>query len=206
MEKQLATPDNYPLTVNSLMSAANQKSNREPVTNYQQGEIVRTLRELEEKRFVRYEMGARSEKYEQRFTHSHSLSRKQQALLSVMMLRGPQTIGELQTRTQRLYDFTDRSDLMVSLERLTQGDSPMVVLIPRQTGQRDDRYGHCLCGEVALPMAATTRSEPATSQNHSEIETLQQQVATLQQQLLALYKLTGHPLPNQTDEPNPPEV
>ena len=91
MEKQLSTPDAYPLTVNSLLGAANQKTNREPVSNYQQGEIVRSLRELESRRLVRYEMGARSEKYEQRFTNEYQLSKKQQALLSVMMLRGPQT-------------------------------------------------------------------------------------------------------------------
>ncbi|MEM7256275.1 MAG: YceH family protein [Pseudomonadota bacterium] len=190
MEKQLATPDNYPLTVNSLISAANQKSSREPVSSYQQGEVVRSLRELEERRFVRYEMGARSEKYEQRFTSEHSLSRKQQALLCVMMLRGPQTVGELQTRTQRLYEFTDRADLMVSLERLTQGDTPMVVLIPRQAGQRDDRYGHLLCGAVEIP--ASTPLIATTAPRHTELQQLQQEVDTLRQQLHALYELTGH--------------
>lgn len=193
MEKQLATPDNYPLTVNSLVSAANQKSSREPVSNYQQSEIVRCLRELEQKRFVRYEMGARSEKYEQRFSHAHSLSRKQQALLCVMMLRGPQTAGELQTRTQRLHEFTDRDDLMVSLERLTQGDSPMVVLVPRQAGQRDDRYGHLLCGEPDFSaMPATTQPRP----NHSyELEALSNEVQELRAQLHNLYELTGHARP-----------
>lgn len=191
MEKQLATPDNYPLTVNSLVSAANQKSSREPVSNYQPGEVTRCLRELEERRFVRYEMGARSEKYEQRFTNEHSLSRKQQALLCVMMLRGPQTVGELQTRTQRLYEFTDRADLMVSLERLTQGDSPMVLLIPKQTGQRDDRYGHLLCGEVEIPDTPVTTS----TTRQTELQQLREEVDSLKQQLHALYALTGHTVP-----------
>lgn len=199
MEKQLATPDNYPLTVNSLLSAANQKSSREPVSSYQQGEVVRCLRELEEKRFVRYEMGARSEKYEQRFTNEHSLSRKQQALLCVMMLRGPQTVGELQTRTQRLYDFTDRADLMVSLERLTQGDAPMVVLIPRQSGQRDDRYAHCLCGEVDITPAAMEPTRPASAKNN-EIEMLRNEIRSLKEQLHTLYELTGHQLSLKQDQ------
>lgn len=195
MEKQLATPDSYPLTVNSLVSAANQKSSREPVSNYQQGEIVRCLRELEEKRFVRYEMGARSEKYEQRFTNAHSLSRKQHALLCVMMLRGPQTAGELQTRTQRLYEFSDREDLMVSLERLTQGDTPMAVMIPRQAGQRDDRYCHLLCGEPDLSASAPAVTHRAS--NSEELQSLRDEVQQLKAQLLTLYELTGHaPLEN----------
>jgi uncharacterized protein YceH (UPF0502 family) len=192
MEKQLATPDNYPLTVNSLISAANQKSSREPVTSYQQGEIVKTLRDLESRRFVRYEMGARSERYEQRFTHELSFSKKQQALLTVMMLRGPQTINELQTRTQRLHEFTDRDDLLVSLERLTQGDNPSVVVIPRQSGQRDDRYAHCLCGEVQIPVASTRAPATSSESSESEISQLRAEVQSLRKQIETLYELTGH--------------
>ena len=191
MEKQLSTPDSYPLTISSLLSAVNQKSNREPVTNYQQGEIVRTLRQLEERRFVRYEMGARSEKYEQSFTSANSFSKKQQALLSVMMLRGPQTINELQTRTQRLYEYSDRDDMVVSLERLTQGEKPAAVLIQRQSGQREDRYGHLLCGEVAINPLPVTANEKRPS-SRSEIDDLKSEVKVLREQLLALYELTGH--------------
>lgn len=194
MEKQLSTPDAYPLTVNSLLSAANQKTNREPVTNYQQGEMVRSLRQLEARRLVRYEMGARSEKYEQRFTHEYNLSKKQQALLSVMMVRGPQAPNELMTRTQRLYEFTDRDDMLVSLERLTQGDNPFAVVIPRQSGQRDDRYGHILCGEVQIPTSHSASVKTAAS--NTEIDTLKSEVAALRQQLEALYKLTGHQIEN----------
>ena len=191
MEKQLSTPDNYPLTISGLLSAVNQKSNREPVTNYQQGEIVRTLRMLEERRFVRYEMGARSERYEQSFTSANGFSKKQQALLSVLMLRGPQTVNELQTRTQRLYEYSDRDDMVVSLERLTQGETPAAVLIPRQSGQRDDRYGHVLCGEVALSSSAVATSEKRPS-SRSEIDALKCEVKLLREQLSALYVLTGH--------------
>ena len=192
MEKQLSTPDAYPLTVNSLLGAANQKTNREPVSNYQQGEIVRSLRELESRRLVRYEMGARSEKYEQRFTNEYQLSKKQQALLSVMMLRGPQTINELITRTQRLCEFSDRDNMLLSLERLTQGESPMVILIPRQSGQREDRYGHILCGEVKMPQ--TTAS--ATPKSNTEINKLRSEVELLRNQLETLYQLTGHEIPD----------
>ncbi len=190
IEKQLSTPDAYPLTVNSLISACNQKSNREPVSNYQQGEVVRTLRQLEQRRFVRYEMGARSEKYEQRLGHELSLSKKQQALLSVMMLRGPQTPNELMTRSQRLYEFENREDLMVSLERMTQGGEPIAVMIPRQSGQRDDRYGHLLCGPPEV-VTASTASSPRR-QSADDIDALRNEIATLQQQLTRLYELTGH--------------
>ncbi len=191
MEKQLSTPDNYPLTISGLLSAVNQKSNREPVTSYQQGEIVRTLRKLEERRFVRYEMGARSERYDQSFTSANGFSKKQQALLSVLMLRGPQTINELQTRTQRLYEYSDRDDMVVSLERLTQGEKPAATLIPRQSGQRDDRYGHLLCGEVAIDSAPVElKNKPQPTQ--SELDELKNEVKVLREQLMALYEMTGH--------------
>ena len=191
MEKQLTTPDAYPLTVKSLLSACNQKSNREPVTDYQQGDTVRTLRQLETRKFVRYEMGARSERYEQRLTHELSISKKQQALLTVMMLRGPQTINELHTRTQRMFEFQDRDDLNISLERMTQGDEPLALLIPRGAGQREDRYGHLLCGTPEMP--AHSPAQTASSRgNNAEIAALQQEVSQLRMELDQLYELTGH--------------
>jgi len=195
MEKQLATPDAYPLTVNSLISACNQKTNREPVTNYQQGEVVRSLRELESRSLVRYEMGARSERYEQRFTNQFSLSKKQQALIAMMMVRGPQTLSELYTRTQRLHEYTDRNDMEVSLERLTMGDEPLVVLIPKGAGQREDRYGHLLCGTPEMPASDSTagRSKNGNGAHNSE---LRAELAALRAELDALYELTGHKKPS----------
>lgn len=192
MEKQLTTPDAYPLTVKSLLSACNQKSNREPVTDYEQGETIRTLRQLESRRLVRYEMGARSERYEQRMTHELSISKKQQALLTVMMLRGPQTINELHTRTQRMFEFQDREDLNVSLQRMTQGDQPLAVLIPRGAGQREDRYGHLLCGTPEMPVAADAASASGKRGHSAEVASLQEQVAQLRHELDRLYELTGH--------------
>lgn len=190
LEKQLSTPDAYPMTANALLNASNQKSNREPVSNYQQGEVVRCLRELESRRLIRYDMGARSERYEQRFTHEYNLSKKQHALISVMMLRGPQTAGELMTRTQRLYQFTDREDMMVSLERLTQGEEAIAVVIPRQSGQKEDRYGHILCGEIQMPVGQV--KPPRNSAPSEDLESLKTEIATLRLQLEELYELTGH--------------
>lgn len=200
MEKQLATPDAYPLTVNSLIAACNQKSNREPVSNYQQGEIANTLRKLESRSLIRYEMGARSERYEQRLTNYYSLSKKQQALLTVMMLRGSQTARELSTRTQRLYEYSDHEDMMVSLERLTQGDKPFVVLIPKSAGQREDRYGHLLCDSPNISATSkpnsninqTDGNQTAGVSDRSSESELVAEVALLRKQLDELYELTGH--------------
>lgn len=217
MEKQLATPDAYPLTVNSLINACNQKSSREPVTSLQQGEVVKSLRELEGRRLVRYEMGARSERYEQTLTQALSLSRKQHALLCVMLLRGPQTANELLTRTQRLYSFENSDDMQVSLTRMTQGEKPVVRMIGRAAGQRDDRYGHLLCGDT-LPAAAgpsqasdnTDSAEAHTDSNHggsnndsmqAQLQALTDEVIELRDMLEQLYQLTGHnhQLKNQDD-------
>ena len=188
MEKQLATPDAYPLTVNSLISACNQKSNRDPVTNFQQGEVVRVLRELESGSLVRYEMGARSERYEQRFTNQYSLSKKQQAVIAIMMLRGPQTSAELFNRTQRMYEYSDRDDMQVSLERLTMGDEPLVVLIPKGPGQREDRYGHLLCGQPEIPVRESSESASLKATNQE----LMAEIVSLRADLDELYRLTGH--------------
>lgn len=219
MEKQMATPDAYPLTVNSLLNACNQKSSREPVTNLQQGEVVRSLRELESRKFVRYEMGARSERYEQTLTNELSLSRKQQALLCVMMLRGPQTVNELLTRTQRLYNFENRDDMEVSLTRMTQGDNPVAKLIGRSSGQRDDRFSHLLCGGEPASVGAShfdsaastsdfsdqtqttgAAANAGTATNNSSVDAktiaaLTEEVLELREQLEELYRLTGHQLP-----------
>jgi len=110
MEKQLTTPDQYPLTVNSIISACNQKSSRDPVTSYEQGEVVRTLRGLEDKRFVKKEYGSRADKYTQQFILHLELTKKHQAILCLLMLRGPQTLSELSTRTQRVELFIDKDE------------------------------------------------------------------------------------------------
>jgi len=191
MEKQLATPDAYPLTVNSLLAACNQKSNREPVTRYDKGEVVRILRELESRSFARYEMGARSERYEQRITHALGISKRQQALLTIMLLRGPQTANELLTRSQRLYEFSDNAEMQTTLDRLMQGDHPFVVCIPATGGQRGDRYGHLFSGMPEMPVTSHSTRSAADPAGLAE---LQAEVTMLRAQLERLYKLTGHSL------------
>lgn len=215
MEKQLTTPDGYPLTLNSIMTACNQKSSREPISNYQQGEIARTLQELEDRNYIRKERGSRSDKFGQNFINQLGLGKKQQALLCVMMLRGPQTLSELSTRTQRMCEFVDKEDLELCVDRLSERETPFTIRLGQQPGQRGERIGHLFAGVPTVypsaPNSATDRtnsassSSTANSQNET-VELLEMEVATLTEkvrelstetthlklQLEALYQLTGH--------------
>lgn len=214
MEKQLTTPDQYPLTVNSIITACNQKSSREPISNYQQGEVVRTLQGLEDKRCVRKEYGSRADKYSQLFIQQLELGKKQQALLCLMMLRGPQTLSELDTRTQRMELFSDRDELTHCLERLCERELPYAVRIAAQPGQRGDRFTHLFCGmpdiEQIQASAASSRSAPRSSQDDRDalsvleseldelskgMQELKRENRELRQQLEQLYELTGHTPP-----------
>ena len=151
MEKQLTTPDQYPLTLNGIITACNQKSNREPVTNYSQGDIARTLQELQHRQFVHKEYGSRSDKFSQHFIKQLELGKKHQALLCVMMLRGPQTLSELNTRTQRMVEFTSKEDLEHTVDRLCDREVPYVVRLSQQPGQRGERFAHLFSGTPSRP-------------------------------------------------------
>jgi len=211
MEKQLTTPDAYPLTVNSLITACNQKSSRDPITSLQQGEVLRTLQELQDKNFVRKEFGSRADKYSQQFIKSLELGKKHQALLCVMALRGPQTLSELATRTQRMYEFT-KEELEHCIERLCNREVPFVVRLEQQSGQRGERFGHLFSG---MPSAAATQTPssstageavsrtPAQSEDvqllemevaslNETVDRLQNDLNSLQKQLQKLYQLTGN--------------
>lgn len=208
MEKQLTTPDQYPLTVNSIIAACNQKSSREPITNYQQGEVVRTLQVLEEKRFVRKEYGSRADKYSQLFMQQLELGKKQQALLCLMMLRGPQTLSELNTRTQRMEVFSDRDELTHCVERLCDRELPYAIRIGHQPGQRGERFGHLFSGipDIGQAPRPAFESAPASQEYQDTLTLLESEVAdlnrsvqelrgenqALRQQLEHLYQLTGH--------------
>jgi len=215
MEKQLTTPDGYPLTLNSIITACNQKSSREPISNYQQGEIARTLQELEDRNYIRKERGSRSDKFAQNFINQLGLGKKQQALLCVMMLRGPQTLSELNTRTQRMCEFVDKEDLELCVERLSERETPYTIRLGQQPGQRGERIGHLFAGvptiypsapNRATNDATTASSGAATNVQNESVELLEMEVATLTEQvsvlsaetthlkhqLEALYELTGH--------------
>jgi len=200
MEKQLTTPDAYPITLNSLVLACNQKTSREPISNYESGELQRCASQLQDKDLIRVDYSARAARYDQRLTRLLSLDKATQAILNVMLLRGPQTVAELFTRTQRMFEFENTKAVEEKLEHLCAKTTPHFVRIPRAAGQREDRYMHLLCGKPDLDaIAAMTSSskisavadDGKTGQLEQKIETLEQQVNRLQQQVKVLMDLNG---------------
>jgi len=164
MEKKETTPDQYPLTLNALRNACNQKSSRYPVVNYSEGEVGHTIRELEAMDLVREEWGARVPKYEHLANKALKLYSQGIALICVLMLRGPQTLGELKTHSHRLFEFDDLDDVQFALKHLLEHEPPMATALPRQPGQKEGRYAHLLCGEpdIPAPAAATTTVDSST--------------------------------------------
>lgn len=148
IEKAATTPESYPLTVNSLQLAANQKTSRDPVMALEEGEIGHALRELEDRGWVRVVHGSRALRYEHRIDEKLSTTKTQRALLCLLMLRGPQTASELLTRSDRLADVGSLDDVKQVLERL-QGRG-FVANVGRASGQREDRYAHLFCGAVEV--------------------------------------------------------
>jgi len=150
MEKHLTTPQNYPLTTNSLLNACNQKSNREPVMKLTEGQIGHTVNTLVDRKLAGIDYGERANKITHRVCNELDIDRKQQALLTVMLLRSPQTLNDLKTRTTRMVEFNNINDLKASLDAMIQRDSPLAVLIPKGSGRREERYMHLLCGDIDL--------------------------------------------------------
>ncbi len=183
MEKKETTPEQYPLTLNSLRNACNQKTARQPVSNYTVGEIGHTLRELESLGFVREAWGSRAAKYEHLADKVLSLHSKGLALLCPLMLRGPQTPGELKINSHRLYAFNDLDDLHYMLERLAEHEPPLITVLPRQPGQKEERYAHLLSGEPDIPAFVASVSSAATGGLTARVETLEQELKTLRERL-----------------------
>ena len=180
MEKKESTPDQYPLTLNSLRNACNQKSSRYPVVNYSEGEVGHAIRELEAMDLVREQWGARVPKYEHLANKGMNLHSKGIALICVLMLRGPQTLGELKTHSHRLFDFDDLDDVQFALQHLIDHEPSMVTGLPRQPGQKEGRYAHLLSGEPDIPVA------PAYSAPASPSSGLEARVAELEAELEVL--------------------
>ncbi|KIQ27984.1 DUF480 domain-containing protein [Xanthomonas campestris] len=192
IEKEATTPDAYPLTVNAAQVAANQKTAREPVLTLQTGVVHHALRQLETLGLVRQQFSSRAERYEHRLGSALDLTRQQVAVIGLLLLRGPQTLGELFARSERLARFNDSDDVRHHLERLIQRG--LAVQLPRASGQREDRYAHLLSGELDLEalQAAAARAAPSarSGADSSELEarvlSLETTVAELQDALSAL--------------------
>ena len=199
IEKQVTTPEYYPLTLKALTSACNQTSNREPVVSYDEKRVAQALESLREKNmaYVFYGSDSRVPKYKQMMSDIFHLTPPERAIMCVLMLRGAQTIGEIRGRTNRLHEFADLAEVEATLESLiARDDPPLIVRLPRQAGQKEARYAHLLSGEVAVPEqppGPPPRTEPAmrevraenerVSRLEAEVETLRGEVAELRQQL-----------------------
>lgn len=189
IEKQATNPETCPLTLNALVLACNQKTSREPVTNLSPGQVGQSLRALEGRGFTRLVMGSRADRWEQRSDKALELVQPQLILIGLLLLRGPQTLGELLTRSNRMADFDDTEHVRHQLERLI--GRGLVVLLPRQGGQREDRYMH-LMGEPAdleaLLEARASQPERGESRAAAEarIEELEARVADLEARLARL--------------------
>ena len=194
MEKQLATPDAYPLTLNSLVLACNQKTSREPITNLEAGEVQRCLSQMQDKKLIEVDYGSRANRFDQRLTRVLSLDKSAQAILNVMLLRGPQTLVELLTRTQRMFDFSSPENLQEKLDQLCAKTHPIILRIPRQPGQREDRYMHLLCGKPDLAAIAAmggSAKKSASPELEERVEKLEAQVEQLQKLVDKLLDLNG---------------
>ena len=187
IEKELTTPQYYPLTVNALTNACNQKSNRNPVMSLEETTVQRALQQLMDKGYARRIIAddSRVPKYRQLFTEAMGFDEKVRAVVGVLLLRGPQTVGEIRGRTERLYKFESLDEVSAVLDALSANEpDPYVQRLPRQPGTKEARVTHLFCGEVEMEEVELTDTAIVTVQAENErIDQLEQQVSTLQQQL-----------------------
>ena len=193
VEKEVTTPDYYPLTMNALINACNQRSNREPVTNLDEDDVRQALHGLEDKQLAGRARSAdgRVTKYEHWLGEAFNFSRAETALLCVLLLRGPQTPGELRGRTERMHRFEEISDVLAGLQKLMEREPALVAILPRQPGTKESRYAHLLSGPVeSMPVATTVPyagESPAGAADQSDrIAQLESAVAELQRELAGL--------------------
>jgi uncharacterized protein YceH (UPF0502 family) len=193
IEKDMTTPDYYPLSVNSLMTACNQKTNREPVTDYDEETVRDGLRELEERDLAEPRFDSRVPKYAHRVSYTLNLNNRELALICVLLLRGPQTLNELRDRTQRMYAFDDLDAVENSLRKLSERNVPMTVFLGKQPGQREPRWMHLMGGpvsaetlaELAAPAPAVARTgelEIRVTKLEAEVHELKERFAAFRRQ------------------------
>ncbi len=190
VEKQLTTPEYYPLTLNALVAACNQKTNREPVVAYGEQTVQKAVDDLRDKNlvYVFYGSTSRVPKYKHILPDALELSPQETAVLCVLMLRGWQTLGELRERTGRLYEFSNLGEIGETLDNLTRRDEPLVVKLERQPGQKEVRYAHLLSGEVHAA-AFAENSAPKRQNDGERIEKLEREVENLRAEATELRKM-----------------
>ncbi len=198
LEKQVTTPEQYPLSINGVVTACNQKTNREPVMNLSEHEVQDVLDELVKRHYLRTVsgFGNRVTKYEQRFCNSEfgdlKLSSAEVALVTTLLLRGPQTPGELRGRAERMHRFSDMAEVENALEQLaTRDDGPYVVRLPREPGKRESRYRHLFSGDVQTLVDVVEAVSPSEAPLMARVEALEEEVAELKQRLDSLLAHLG---------------
>jgi uncharacterized protein YceH (UPF0502 family) len=193
VEKQISTPDYYPMTLNALVNACNQKNHRDPVVSYDEATVTRALDSLREKKmaYTFHGSDSRVPKYGHLFPKAYELDEAETAVMTVLVLRGPQTPGELRSRTSHLHNFENLLEVETTLQNLSLRPRPLVVKLPRQTGSRESRFAHLIGGDINVEelAARAERSEAASSSSRGasdRVARLEEQVATLQQELAEL--------------------
>ena len=187
VEKEITTPDYYPLSLNALVNACNQRSNREPVMNVGEDEVRQALNALQDQQLAGHARSSdgRVAKYEHWLGEAYNFSRAEVALLCVLLLRGPQTPGELRGRTERLHRFDEISDVIGGLQKLMDREPSLAAILPRQPGTKESRYAHLLSGPVesiAVP-AAEAPAHRESSNNDERIDKLESEVSDLRRQV-----------------------
>src|SRR3984893_9221069 len=199
VEKELTTPEYYPLSLNALINACNQKSNRDPVMNLDEEAVREALRTLDKKGLAgpADNMLSRVSKYEHRLQEAYNFTRHEIAVLSELLLRGPQTPGELRSRADRMHKFDDLGIVHSTLHKLMNREPPLVKVLPRQQGTKEVRYSHLMSGDVEVsPPDSGAGIAPTSSASSLErvarleghVETLQSEIADLRQQFAAFRK------------------
>ena len=182
MEKQLSTPEYYPLTLNALAAATNQKSNREPVMELGESEITRALDRLQDERLVWKVMGGRAVRFDHNLDKVWHLNQKEKALLTLLFLRGPQTAGELRGRSDRLHQFDSVPEVEETLRDMAAHSEPLVRQLSRRPGQKEERWAHTVGGAIVEDAAVAETSAPSSDAR----EPLSQRVARLEEQMAVL--------------------
>jgi uncharacterized protein YceH (UPF0502 family) len=199
MEKQRTTPDQYPLTLNALVSACNQKSSRHPVMQLGTGEVGHAVNGLRDRGLVHAGFTGRTERYDHKMVGTFHLGREEQAVLTVLLLRGPQTLGELRTNSARLADFPDLESVQRAVIALIEHVPSLAMELPRAPGRREERYAHLLCGmpdlhELPEPTARSQTSAAGRGTavaGEDRISALEEEVARLRAQVERLWELAG---------------
>ena len=187
IEKKELTPDVYPLTLNSAHAAANQKTAREPVMVLELPEVGRAFNQLQQKGLVRQVFGSRVERYEHTVAQRFSMTSPQIVLVGLLLLRGPQTAYELLARAERMAKFSSIDGVRTELDLLTSRRPPLVQLLERAPGQREERYVHLLSGPPQIPAATASMHSPAPASDlETRVHALEEEVAALRARIDAL--------------------